>query len=528
MPKISIKKRADLIQEGSSAYNYYINTPLSELSSRDDKLLKQELEKRAMMALSESEEDEEEEDEEESSEDSKLSTATKVGIGAGTTVAIGGALGYAFRDHFNEWISNLKTYWNPNPINKLKDSDGNLLTPSDINRKINSGELTPEEMRRLASDSNLSDKNNPFNDFLYQNSKQTMQTMVDKYDHIPLDRYTNSNNDLISPTNFIGMFNNNGITPEQAKELLSNIEQDEKLSSQLNSIPYRDIKDRLEKLSAEVPSITERGWNNITSSVSGAYNVSSSSLVNTFNNISHWVNEKINTYIRSEPYSIESSDNVKPLSFEEWKSKQAPGYIESMNDEEVNEMYNAYKENVTSGNTSTIPETTMASNVTTGIIIGAIIIIGIYAIWKIYKWFVKDDGDEKSETEATSEAKYISNQVEMDLLDERYVPVTDFGNPFSSRFNPMYNNVALAIIHESDNEAEDVIKQSEGTKGFMVKIAVRFSDNLLNNDPKFINHMNKNVPEIITDIQNWKDATNKNPQAVSESLVRRAYNKYGR
>ena len=42
--KISIKQVAQSIKPGSSAYNYYMNTPLKELNSRNEKLIKKELE----------------------------------------------------------------------------------------------------------------------------------------------------------------------------------------------------------------------------------------------------------------------------------------------------------------------------------------------------------------------------------------------------------------------------------------------------------------------------------------------------
>ena len=150
-------------------------------------------------------------------------------------------------------------------------------------------------------------------------------------------------------------------------------------------------------------------------------------------------------------------------------------------------------------------DTSMASNIATATLAGALAIIALYAVWKVYRWFVRDDGDEKEKSEATSEAKYISNQIEKDILSGRYVPVTEMGNPFSNKFNPMYNNVALAIIQESSTESEEAKRIKLLAIQNDINCAIRFSNNMLNDDPKFINYMNKNKPKIIISVQKWKD-----------------------
>lgn len=43
-----IKKRVDTMKPESSAYNYYLNTPLSELKTREEKLIKQEIQARIL------------------------------------------------------------------------------------------------------------------------------------------------------------------------------------------------------------------------------------------------------------------------------------------------------------------------------------------------------------------------------------------------------------------------------------------------------------------------------------------------
>ena len=80
---ISIKQRASAIKPGSSAYNYYMNTPLNELSSREEKLIKKELK-----LLSESDNGE-----------SRFESAAKTVGGAALVAGVGysGLIGYFMR-----------------------------------------------------------------------------------------------------------------------------------------------------------------------------------------------------------------------------------------------------------------------------------------------------------------------------------------------------------------------------------------------------------------------------------------------
>ena len=438
MKTISIEDRINAIKPGSSSYNYYINTPLNELKSRDEKLIKLELEKQYLHVLNESDVDD-----------------IDVGAGESGGVAVGAPL--TFLDHFNEWVSGL--------FKSTKETETKTVNTKEDEDNVNI------------------DNNRSFYGKAYDYVKDAYNTSADYLSNA----YQYSASTLSSTFTNISSWVNSKINYYTANQTTG---QDGGKDTQQNK------------------PITYEEWEK---NYSGKV---------TDPDMKH---SMYDLYIKRTTGQFPPQDRPKPISYEEWEKN----YFGGVEDPEMKkDLYDYYVKQTygqdsgqgdQGGQNETIPQTSLTSDIITGTIIGAIIIIGIYAIWKIYKWFVRDDGNKKDATEATSEARFISNQLEEDCVSGKYIQIGECGNPFSSKFNPLYNNMAMAIIHESSNEAEEVVKSSTGSKGFMINCAIKFSNSLLNEDQKFINYMNKTKPEIVIDIQEWKDNAENSTEATQES-----------
>lgn len=109
-------------------------------------------------------------------------------------------------------------------------------------------------------------------------------------------------------------------------------------------------------------------------------------------------------------------------------------------------------------------------------IITAIIIVGLAALWKIYKFFFKK--------------KPVSESFQIGL------------------YTPFKNNIALGIINEADEmtnseNSEEVNALESESKPYIIKTADRLVDVLLQ-DPDFMEYTNSSAPELITELEKFK------------------------
>lgn len=487
MSIITIKERVDAIKEGSSAYNYYMSTPLSELKSRDEKLIKQELEKRSLKLLSESDDEEEldnntttqvdDTEELEYPNDILDKTLKGAAIGAGTitgaTAVAGTGLGIAMipwqdiYSGFTTWISGLKesivglfkTKQNPNGY--VPQGDLNSDTNGSGNLANNSGYVPVAD---LNSDTNGSLISNQFIDL--------KERFPQEYGNLNLNDLRLSDllylNDRLVKNKF----------PEELESAIRNtVEKFEKQGSielqDNGSYKVRGPNIKITELSLSTPNIpyTEPNptW------YQSIYN-SGASAINSFAN---WV------------------------------------------DKGIVAVQNKYSELITKEGTHVTADPNNPSTASYTIvwtIIVAIIIIAVYGIWKLVKWFIKDNGEEKSEDEVKEmeenpEEAAASEGLEYSFYTDRLEPINEMENPFSKHFNPLYNNVSLAILKESD-EAEAAMNTDSDR--FSVKIAIKLSGKLAN-DSKFVNYMSKTVPVILKAVEQYSNVAK--PEAVTESLL---------
>lgn len=473
--KITIKERAKLIKPGSSSYNYYINTPLSELTSRDDKLVKKELE------LLLEEDTSAVEDEEESTLADKVATGAAIGAGA-TAAGAGAFLGATYIPQIinaaKKWINDVKTSFH----NKKYAEEQSILAKeraenqsNSVQNGINANTPSIGNEGHDIADYYAFTRSNPNADLDAIPDFRNTITQLDSFYSIPEIQ----NNTKSSIENSIGNADPRTWDVRSFKKFYEienqNVREINPSVADFLDKFYQKCEER-GVFNATTEEERNKLYNEVINGINGVIVPPSPawwSFTGMSTNIGNWIDKKL----------------------VEW------GYKE--NDDDPN--------NPSQGSL-------IAGQTVVGLIYVAIVVIAVYAIWKIYRWFVKDDGTEKTKDEAVSESKYISRQVEEDILTGKYAPVTELGNPFSSKFNPMYNNVGLAIIHESDNEAEKVVASSDGSKGFMIKCAIKFSDQLLN-DPKYVNHMNKNYPILVVGFEKFKEEAESSPESVQESKI---------
>ena len=129
-------------------------------------------------------------------------------------------------------------------------------------------------------------------------------------------------------------------------------------------------------------------------------------------------------------------------------------------------------------------------------------ITAIVAIWKIVKHYIKDDGTPTNTPE--------NSATETNQLTGEEVPTADEENPTSESYNPMYNNVALAILEATNNE-DDEEKATEiatgdapaaRNPGILASFANKMVINLID-DPKFCEHMKRTKPELLEALKQY-------------------------
>lgn len=473
MSIITIKERVDAIKEGSSAYNYYMSTPLSELKSRDEKLIKQELEKRSLKLLSESDDDEEElnndtttqvDDTEELEYPNdildKTLKGTAIGAGAitGATAVAGTGLGIAMipwqdiYSGFTTWISGLKEsvvglFTTKQISNNSVPQNSNSDTNGSGNLANNSGYVSVADLNSSTNGSLIS---NQFND--------VKRRYPQEYGKLDL----------------------NNLTPDDILKLYQS-------GRDLNDTP--ELKEFIDK---QFDKLDEKGC--ITYNNNGTLEINRSAVDGGF----------FNNLYNSGASAINS--------FANWVDK---GIVA---------VQNKYGELTTREGETHTPVTADPNNPSTAsytivwTVIVAIIIIAVYGIWKLVKWFIKDNGEEKSEDEVEEmkenpEEAAASEGLEYSFYTDRLEPINEMENPFSKHFNPLYNNVSLAILKESD-EAEAAMNTDSDR--FSVKIAIKLSGKLAN-DSKFVNYMSKTVPVILKAVEQYSNVAK--PEAVTESLL---------
>ena len=356
--EIGIKERVNAIKVGSSAYNYYMNTPLSELKTRDEKLIKQELESRNLSLLSESDTTEEIDDTAETPEENEgMSTGTKVAIGAGAAVGSYAALiGY-----FTHWTGSLKLLMHP---------------------------FTGENWAKAGS----------------------------------------------------------------------------------------RFKEGFDNANTSITSLWQTLKGYITSAASTAYDYTLGPIVKYFNSFVETVTEQVNNLIGN---GINNNQGI-----------------------------------ITKNGVSQAVDYTIAV---------AVIILGVYCIWKVVKYFIKSDGTAKSEEEVQAQmdnSEEISESLELNELTGKMSKVTEFGNPFLESFNPFYNNTALAILTEADEETSDadegVQALDSGSKGFIVNTADKIIVNIFA-DSKLVANLQKNAPELLNAFEEYKNRDKSEDENLAES-----------
>ena len=560
---ISIKERADAIKEGSSAYNYYMNTPLSELNSRDDKLLKKELEKRSLKILSESDDDDIESDEElENDVDNAIDTAEeenaaeeegstwkdklKTGaLVAGGLAAAGGAAYGGYKaynsydwktvyDSFRTWVRQdvigKTVNWLRNGAEADKEASAAQLRKNGINYRVKKL-ANIDRANQLASLSRLKygESGDEFisSPSIYDDEKwheyarnayTRLKNIYDKnpshindeltYDLNDYDHFADllKYNKIVNPDKLtyadlislkpIGLYDDTMYalrkdkeayhykesgTPSSSSALVDNsLANSDDLERQRTENYHRAEEARREKIQGEAPLSTwwDRNIANTSLYMSGERMINS------------WA-----SYVDKKIVDIQNKYN-------EW----FPGKDENGNpNTPVQTEYNP----------ANPPSTTGLAIVWT--IIVAIIIIAIYGIWKLIRWFVKDNGTEKNEEQIEEmqenpEEATIAEGLEYNFYTNKVEAITEMENPFSSKYNPLYNNMPLAILMESDDPkvAEDASNR------FSVKIAIKLSGRL-SNDSKFINYMSKVSPVLLEAVQQYSNVAK--PEAVQEALL---------
>ena len=495
---ITIKERVDAIKEGSSAYNYYMSTPLSELKSRDEKLIKQELEKRSLKLLSESDDEEELNNDTTTQVDDteeleypndildKTLKGAAIGAGAitGATAVAGTGLGIAMipwqdiYSGFTTWISGLKEsvvrFWNGSRGYTTDQVTLSIERNENQRNSINNGiNQSNRDAANAAGIGNLGDLRRSEYEPLRLEYVDIKDRFSDNYGNLPV------NLSDLTPDHILKLYQSGDLndTPK-LKEFIDNqfdkLDQKGYITHNNNGtleINRSAIDGEAPLVQGTVPPIDDGFFNNL-------YN-SGASAINSFAN---WVNKGI--------VAVQNK-------YSELTTKEGETYTPV---------------NADPNNPST------ASYTIVWTVIVAIIIIAVYGIWKLVKWFIKDNGEEKSEDEVEEmkenpEEAATSEGLEYSFYTDRLEPINEMENPFSKHFNPLYNNVSLAILKESD-EAETAMNTDSDR--FSVKIAIKLSGKLAN-DSKFVNYMGKTVPVILKAVEQYSNVAK--PEAITESLL---------
>lgn len=387
-----IKKRAAAIKPGSSTFDYYMNTPLSELTDKTERLIKKELESMYFHTLSEdknvtpskmqalTEDAAAAEVEDDDDDEQKKGSWKDVAAGAAVGAAAGaGIAAVAYPDivtHCKEWLDKVKedfsAWWN----NKPSSAD-------DFKKKY------------------------------YKDDKVDL-------DVLKTEKITQVSNDPNKPDIEI-ITTSSGSRYEVPKGTSSSLDKD---------------------------AVAARGAHAVEADNDPALERS---------DVMPWYN----TYI-TEP--ISSTFN------------SITGFFEDQLDKLFGE--------------GTGKEYHGAVQWGIGIFAAVLVVLVVYAVWKLIKRFVKDDGDVKDENEAVDEA--------------------------------LEPNVGFAVINEAETELASGANELTGLRAIMK----RYADGLINkllDDPKFIKYMGKENSALLSDLQDYQKANGTLAESMTDAQFYKQY-----
>lgn len=415
--EIGLKERVDAIKVGSSAYNYYMNTPLSELKTREEKLIKQELESRSITALSEGDTTDDIDDTATTPEDTSDLDSTV--------------------DNTTEPVQKTKVlipHFSPegmNPEQKLVAG-----TAAFAGSAASVGILT-----KILQDAGYLE---PITKFFNETLPGLFSDSINAIQSIPGSSFIGKifNTITLPIRGLWGLFSKGG---EWLYDYLL------KPIGQLISGTWSGLESTFKAIPGihSLYNLVKQGTDYI---ISGTLNV-----------INSWIYEP------------------------SWINKISFGYFD--------------KESVMSNDTlSTVQQYTAKT------VFLALTIIVVALIWKIARYFIKDNGENVDS--AYWEEINIEESLEYNYLTKSLTPITKYGNMLSEDYNPFYNNLSLAFLTEAAENTPNV--STIITTGDQSVTA-------LLSDSKFIKFMSNRNPELLRLFEQYKN-DNKS-QLISESDV---------
>lgn len=432
--EIGLKERVDAIKVGSSAYNYYMNTPLSELKTREEKLIKQELESRSMTALSEGDTTNDIDD-----------TATIPEDGDSATIDT------------------------TEPVQKTK-----ILIPHFSNDEGMSAEkqLAVGTAAFAGSAASVGILSKILDEAGYLKPVSTFFT--DTLPNKIFGEALNAVKELPGASFISSIFNTITIPIKGLWTFFS------KSGEWLYNLLLKPI--------GQTVSGVWDGLGSLFSTIPGIKN-----LYNLIKQGTDYIISGTVSVINSWVYGV-SANAVEPS----WYTK-----IPYLGDK--------FKEigwGVGNPGNSIIGSDTLTSmqKYTATTVFLALTIIVVALIWKVARYFVKDDGEVVDG--AYWEEINIEESLEYNYLTKSLTPVTKYGNMLSEDYNPFYNNLSLAFLTEAAENKPNI--STIITTGDQSVTA-------LLSDSKFIKFMSDKQPDLLRLFEKYKN-DNKS-QILTESDV---------